>query len=166
MPSYRKRPRKHLPSPLAGGGEQSAAQQAIARGRGPTQRSRELRAQASEAEQKLWYHLRRKQFDGLRFRRQFPLRPYFADFVCVPARLVVEVDGSQHAEPIQAAHDERRTAWLSRNRSRVVRFWASDVMTNIDVVIEGIDMALRASPSPTRSARGPSREGRGRESAQ
>src|SRR4051794_34921571 len=112
MPSYRKRPRKSIPPPLAGGGEQS--HQAIVRGRG-TLRARQLRANASEAEQKLWYFLRNKQINGLRFRRQYPLGPYFADFVCLPARLVIEVDGSQHGEAGQAAHDLRRTAWLNRN---------------------------------------------------
>jgi very-short-patch-repair endonuclease len=142
MPSYRKRPRAALPPPLAGGGEQSTAKQSIVRGRG-TLRSRQLRFQSSDAERKLWDCLRRKQMTGLRFRRQFPLGPYFADFVCLPARLVVEVDGSQHGEVAQAAHDERRTAWLRRNRFRVIRFWADEVMRNTDGVMDGIEAALR-----------------------
>ncbi|HKX36038.1 MAG TPA: DUF559 domain-containing protein [Rhizorhapis sp.] len=81
----------------------------IAWGRGKTSVSRQLRANASEAEQKLWRLLKQKQLNGLRFRRQFPLGPFFADFVCLPARLVVEVDGSQHGDVSQAAHDLRRT---------------------------------------------------------
>jgi very-short-patch-repair endonuclease len=140
MPTYRKRPRKNSPPPLAGGGEQSLS--AIVRGRGIL-RARELRSNASDAEQKLWRLLRQKQLNGLRFRRQFPLGPYFADFVCLPARLVVEVDGSQHSDVSQAAHDLRRTAWLSRNNFRVIRFWASEVMTNTSGVMEGIEAALR-----------------------
>src|SRR5712664_3947047 len=112
MPSYRKRPRQKIPPPLVGGGEQSRP--AIVRGRGIL-RARQLRAEASEAERMLWRLLRQKQLNGLRFRRQFPLGPYFADFVCLPARLVVEVDGSQHSDVSQAAHDLRRTAWLNRN---------------------------------------------------
>jgi very-short-patch-repair endonuclease len=140
MPTYRKRPRKNIPPPLAGGGEQS--HQAIVRGRG-TLRARQLRANASDAEQKLWRLLRQKRLNGLRFRRQFPLGPYFADFVCLPARLVIEVDGSQHGEASQAAHDMRRTAWLSRDNFRVIRFWASEVMTNINAVMEGIEAALQ-----------------------
>ena len=141
MPSYRKRPRRKLPPPLAGGGEQSDAQQTIARGRGlnATHRSRELRAQASHAEQKLWRYLRRKPMHGHRFRRQFPLGPYFADFCCLPVRLIIEVDGEQHGERTQALHDARRTAWLNHNWFHVVRFAASDVMMNIDGVLNEIE---------------------------
>jgi very-short-patch-repair endonuclease len=106
-----------------------------------------LRATASDAEQKLWQVLRRKQVNGLRFRRQFPLGPYFADFVCLPARLVVEVDGSQHGESEQAAHDARRTAWLVRNDFRVIRFSAGDVMADIETMLNGIELAL-GSPLP------------------
>lgn len=142
MPSYRKRPRQ-LPPPLAGGGNQSAARQTIDWGRGEIAISRQLRTQASDAEQKLWRHLRQKQIAGLRFRRQFPLGPYFADFVCLPARLVIEIDGSQHGEAGQAARDTRRTAWLNRNEFRVVRFPASEVMSNIRAVMDGIEAALQ-----------------------
>ncbi len=166
MPSYRKRPRRNLPPPLAGGGEQSDAQQTMARGRAPTQRSRELRAQSSEAEQKLWRHLRRKQIGSFRFRRQFSLGPYFTDFVCLPARLVIEVDGSQHAQEPQALHDARRTAWLNRNDFRVLRFWTDEVMTNIEAVFGTIDEAVRTPPPNVRSQSSrpfaPSRKGRGK----
>ena len=169
MPNYRKRPRKRLPPPLAGGGEQSDAQQTIARGRGlnPAQRSRDLRAQASEAEQRLWRYLRRKTIHGHRFRRQFPLGPYFADFCCLPVRLVIEVDGNQHAEPAQALHDSQRTAWLNQSRFHVIRFAAGDVMTSIDSVLDEIErvvseqehmlthlpLPLREGASRTRRAR-------------
>ena len=103
-----------------------------------------MRAQSSEAERKLWHFLRGKQIGGLRFRRQFPLGPYFADFVCLPARLVIEVDGSQHGEEAQAAHDRRRTTWLNQNGFRVIRFWAGDVMTDPRHVVEGIERAMNA----------------------
>jgi very-short-patch-repair endonuclease len=108
---------------------------------------------ASDAEEKLWRFLRRKQVDGLRFRRQFPLGPYFADFVCLPARLVIEVDSSQHGETRQEAHDVRRTAWLNRNNFRVIRFRTDEVMTNIRAVMDGIDAALR-KPLPQMILRG------------
>ena len=148
MPTFRKRPRRKLPPPLAGGGEQSDARQTIARGRvpeatNPRQRSRELRKQSSEAELRLWGVLRRKNVQGFRFRRQFSLGPYFADFVCLPLRLVIEVDGSQHSEYDQMMHDARRTAWLNRNRFRVLRFLASDVMRSTDAVLEVIECAAR-----------------------
>ncbi|HKQ11446.1 MAG TPA: endonuclease domain-containing protein [Rhizomicrobium sp.] len=152
MPSYRKRPRRNLPPPLAGGGKQSNASHSIAWGRGKTSVSRQLRAAASDAEQWLWYFLRNKQVSGLRFRRQFPLGPYFADFVCLPARLVIEVDGSQHGKHAQMVHDARRTAWLERNDFRVLRFSTYEVMTNIAAVMDGIDGALRL-PLPRRDVR-------------
>jgi very-short-patch-repair endonuclease len=152
MPSYRKRPRKNIPPPLAGGGKQSDAAHSIAWGRGKTFVSRQLRTSSSEAERKLWYYLKRKQLSGLRFRRQFPLGPYFADFVCLSARLVIEVDGSQHGELAQVAHDARRTAWLERNGFRVLRFWTHTLMTDIEAVMDGIDGALRL-PLPRRDVR-------------
>jgi very-short-patch-repair endonuclease len=153
MPGYRKRPRKNLPPPLAGGGNQSNAMHSIDWGRGKTSVSRQLRAEASEAEQKLWRLLRQKQLNGLRFRRQFPLGPYFADFVCLPVRLVVEVDGSQHGEETRVVRDEGRTAWLTRNNFRVIRFPVSAVMADIEMVIEGIEMAMQ-QPLPQMIMRG------------
>jgi very-short-patch-repair endonuclease len=98
---------------------------------------------ASDAEQKLWYFLKRKQVNGLRFRRQYPVGPYFADFICLQARLVIEVDGSQHGEPAHIAHDARRTAWLERNGFRVLRFWTHAVMADIGAVMDGIENAIR-----------------------
>ena len=149
MPSYRKRPRVSLPPPHAGGGKPSRA---MDWGRGQTSVSRQLRANVSDAEQKLWQSLRRKQINGLRFRRQFPLGSYFADFVCLPARLVIEVDGSQHGEAKQATHDTRRTIWLERNGFRVLRFWADQVMTDLPSILNGIEIALR-KPLPRRDGR-------------
>jgi very-short-patch-repair endonuclease len=121
-------------------------------GTGKTSASRQLRANASDAEERLWQALRRKQINGLRFRRQFPLGPYFADFVCLPARLVIEVDGGQHGEAGQMAHDMRRTAWLERNGFRVLRFWADQVMTDLPAILDGIEIALR-QPLPRRDGR-------------
>ena len=130
-----------------------------ARGRGPsTLRSRNLRKQSTEAEKLLWQKLRRKQFHGLRFRRQFPLGPYFGDFVCLPARLVVEVDGGLHAEPAQREHDQRRSNWLRTQKFRVLRFWNLDVFQNIEGVLDVIDAAIREAPLPL----APSRKGRGK----
>lgn len=120
-----------------------------------------MRSSSSEAEFELWHVLRRKQVNGLRFRRQFPLGPYFADFVCLPARLVVEVDGSQHGDARQVAHDLCRTAWLNRNNFRVERFWASEVMANLGTVLDGIEAALR-EPLPRRFAPPPPAGGGGR----
>jgi very-short-patch-repair endonuclease len=125
-----------------------------------------LRANASEAEKTLWQALRRKSVNGLRFRRQFPVGPYFADFICLPARLIVEVDGGQHGLAVQTMHDRRRTIWLEANGFRVIRFWADEVMTNIAAVMDGIDAAMKEPlPQGLAQARAfaPSRRGRGKE---
>ncbi|MEX2008808.1 MAG: endonuclease domain-containing protein, partial [Dongiaceae bacterium] len=117
-----------------------------------------MRAQPTDAEHRLWQHLRRKQVGGLRFRRQYRLGLYIVDFVCLPARLVVEVDGGQHA--VEAQKDERRTRWLETQGFTVVRFWNNDVLDNTDGVVEAILGYLaeiqRPPPPPA-----PSREGRG-----
>src|SRR5437870_7614479 len=84
--------------------------------------ARELRLNATECERKLWALLRKKQFAGLRFRRQQPLGPYIADFFCSAAKLIVEPDGSQHGLDENIAYDEARTAWLTVRGYRVLRF--------------------------------------------
>lgn len=163
MPTYRKRPRRNLPPPLAGGG---ATDVSPARGRGAVQRARDLRANMTDAERKLWEALRRKNINGLRFRKQYPLGPYFADFVCLPARLVVEVDGGQHGDDEQMEHDLRRTAWLKSENFSVLRFWNLDVLKNIDGVVDAIEAAVRGTPppnvrAPSAQTFAPSRKGRG-----
>ena len=129
---------EHIAPPLAGG----AGLAKPSRG-GGIPRARELRKSATEAEKKLWEVLRRKQIHGLRFRRQYPIGPYFADFVCLPARLIVELDGGQHAEGSSLAHDRKRTTWLEGQHFRVLRFWNLDVFENIDGVMDRIADAVR-----------------------
>lgn len=104
----------------------------------PNIRARELRKSMSDAESKLWSALRQRQIDGLRFRSQHPLGPYIVDFVCLERRLVVEVDGGQHGEPNQIAHDAQRTRWLESEGYRVVRAWTTEVFDNLDGVVEAI----------------------------
>jgi len=108
--------------------------------------ARKLRNNPTEAERRLWSRLRRKQTDGHRFRRQVPLGPYVADFVCFDARLIVEADGGQHADRV--AHDSERTVWLEAQGYRVLRFWNNDVLSNTDGVIESIRVALGIHPPP------------------
>ncbi|MBI2584933.1 MAG: endonuclease domain-containing protein, partial [Rhodospirillales bacterium] len=81
-----------------------------------------------------------------RFRRQAPLGPYVVDFLCFDARLVVEVDGGQHAD--DAAADLARTTWLEAQGYRVLRFWNHDVLRNRDGVVEAIRATLRRDPPP------------------
>ena len=115
-------------------------------------RARQLRKTATMAEVRLWSHLRRKQLDGFRFRRQHPLGSFIVDFFCPEARLVIEVDGGQHTE--DNAHDFARTEWLEARGYRVVRFWNSDVLSKTEDVLVAVLDALRARP---RSLPSPSR---------
>ena len=98
--------------------------------------ARDLRKNPTDAEAKLWQHLRHKQLDGYRFRRQHPLGQYVVDFICLDAMLVIEVDGGQHAEFTR--RDERRTAFLEKQGFRVLRFWNNEVLGNINGVITTI----------------------------
>jgi very-short-patch-repair endonuclease len=107
------------------------------------QRARELRKGMTDAERRLWQGLRERQ-TGARFRRQAPIGPYIVDFVAFDQRVVVELDGGQHAEPGQAAHDRARTAFLEAQGFNVLRFWNNDVLGNTQGVLERILEALRA----------------------
>ena len=106
-----------------------------------THRARRLRTDAPDVEQKLWSALRNRQLAGAKFRRQVPIDRYFADFVCVEAKLIVELDGSQHAT--QVVYDEERTAALEAAGWRVIRFWNNDVIDNIEGVAAAILAELK-----------------------
>ena len=99
------------------------------------ERARQLRKAMTEPERKLWRALRGRQLEGFRFRRQHPIGICVADFVCLEKRLVIEVDGGQHGEPAQIAHDARRTQWLEAEGYRVIRVWNRDVMDNLYGVV-------------------------------
>src|SRR4051794_3823712 len=90
--------------------------------------ARELRANTTTAERKLWRLLRNKQFAGLKFRRQQPIGPYIADFYCSTAKLVIELDGEQHAEAGALERDQARTKWLQAHGYRVLRLWNADLL--------------------------------------
>jgi very-short-patch-repair endonuclease len=107
-------------------------------------RAKQLRQQPTDAEAKLWSRLRYKQLDGFRFRRQAPIGPYIVDFFCPTAKLIVEVDGGQHAD--KRDYDERRTEWLEERGYRVLRFWNNDVLENIEGVLAEIQRMVKDSP--------------------
>ena len=114
-------------------------------------RARELRAATTDAERRLWSCLRMRQLGGYRFRRQVPIGPYVVDFVCLSARLIVEVDGSQHAGAI---HDLRRDALLSARGFRVLRFWNHEVLAQPEAVCQVILSRLAPGPPPQPSPAG------------
>ena len=101
-------------------------------------RARTLRAAQTEVERRLWQRLRNRQIKGAKFRRQHPIGPYIADLVCVDARLVIELDGSQHAEEADREADQRRSQYLESVGYRVMRFWNEEILDNIDGVLETI----------------------------
>lgn len=103
-------------------------------------RARRLRTEATDAERHLWNRLRAQQIDGQRFRRQVPIGPYIADLVCLKGRLIIELDGSQHANDV--ARDSERTAWLASQGFRVLRFWDNEVLMETDGVVDWIHAAL------------------------
>lgn len=115
----------------------------------PTARSRELRTNATEAERRLWPHLSGRKLRGVRFNRQFPIGQFICDFVSRERRLVVEIDGGQHA--FSTEYDARRTAFLNAQGYTVVRFWNSEVLDNLDGVLEVIGRTLDNMPSPNPS---------------
>jgi adenine-specific DNA-methyltransferase len=92
----------------------------------------------TDAELALWSELRDRRLRDYKFRSQWTLGPYVADFCCLAARLVVELDGGQHSKK----RDAQRTAWLQKQGFRVIRFWNNDVLTNMDGVLEVIVAAL------------------------
>jgi len=100
--------------------------------------ARTLRDSQTDAERWLWSHLRRRQVNGWRFRRQHPIPPYIADFACIEAKLIVEADGGQHAEP---SRDEIRDRNLKEAGWRILRFWNLDILKNMPSVIETVGAA-------------------------
>ena len=107
-------------------------------------RARGLRKNPTAAEKVLWGHLRFWQVDGHKFRRQQPVGNYIVDFVCLEKRLIVEVDGGQHAE--QGDYDARRDGWLRDQGFTVLRFWNNDVLSNLAAVSEKIFDTLKSTP--------------------
>ena len=108
--------------------------------------ARNLRKTPTDAERRLWDRLRRNQVDGHRSRRQVPLGSYVVDFLCYSARLIIEVDGGQHAA--QTERDDERTAWLEEQGFLVLRFWNNDVLSNTDSVVDTIRQHLANAPPP------------------
>lgn len=114
------------------------------------ERARGLRRNPTEPEKRLWTKLRNRQLDGIKFRRQVWLAGYVVDFYAAEVRLVIEVDGDDHA--VREAADERRTLALEQEGFRVVRFGNSDVTHALDGVLEAILMITRMIPSPSHPA--------------
>jgi very-short-patch-repair endonuclease len=113
-----------------------------------TGRARSLRRAATDTETALWHRLRSRRLGGYKFVRQEPIGRYVVDFVCRESRVIIEVDGGQHADN---ADDVVRDKWLREHNYRVLRFWNNDVLLNMAGVLETIATALaEAPPHPDR----------------
>ena len=123
--------------------------------------TRGLRRRCTKVEVVLWAKLRNKQLEGAIFRRQHPVGSYIVDFICLKKRLIVEIDGGQHANAEATVNDQQRTRWLVGQGYQVLRFWNNEVLANTQGVIEVLGQRLnQGPPSPCPL---PSRErGRGR----
>ena len=115
--------------------------------RSEIQRARELRRNMSEPEVMLWSRLKRLRDRGFHIRRQARFLGYYLDFVCHTRRLVIEVDGSQHGDDVQADHDLVRDRILGRRGYRVLRFWTGEVRRDLGGVMDRIIRALEEAPS-------------------
>ncbi|MFZ5635944.1 MAG: endonuclease domain-containing protein [Pseudomonadota bacterium] len=116
--------------------------------------SRRLRREMTDAERALWRHLRAGRLGHLKFRRQHPIPPYIADFCCIAERLIVELDGSQHSEEVDAT----RTRFLRSKGWRILRFWDNEVLLETEAVLDAIWNAANnrtLSPTPLPSGEGP-----------
>ena len=109
--------------------------------------AKSLRSNQTEAEKVLWYHLRAGRFLNLKFKRQKPIGSYIVDFVCLEQKLIIELDGGQHADKVD--YDKKRTEFFESHGYRVLRFWNNDVLNNLESVLEEIKTYLKlSSPSP------------------
>lgn len=109
-------------------------------------RAQNLRKNMTLAEQRLWYFLRNKQLNGIKFRRQQTIGYYIVDFVSMEHKLIIELDGGQHAE--QVIYDNQRTEFLNQQGYRVIRFWNNDVLQNMEIVLNEILKACGGLPHP------------------
>ena len=107
--------------------------------------ARVLRHESTEVERRLWRLLRDRRFGGVKFRRQAPIGPYIADFACPSRRVVIELDGSQHAE---SARDRRRDAYLAQEGWTVLRFWNGELIENPNAVLWRIGQAVGVEWDP------------------
>lgn len=110
--------------------------------------ARKLRRDQTEAEAKLWFHLRDRRLQGHKFRRQVPMLGYVLDFYCAERKLVVELDGGQHNEDEHLLRDEKRDAALQSLGISVLRFWNDQVFRDLDAVLAVIAQGCRSADEP------------------
>jgi very-short-patch-repair endonuclease len=122
------------------GAQYAGAQRALPSPASPPARARRLRRTSGDAERKFWSRTRNRRLGGFKFKRQVPLGPYIADFVCPEARLIVEIDGDQHAEAV--AYDRARTRYLELCGYAVIRIPTHEVLHDLEYIVERVHRAL------------------------
>ena len=117
-------------------------------------KARHLRANMTDTERLLWRHLRMRQIQDFKFRRQAPIGHYIVDFVSLEAKLIIEVDGGHHAR--QVAKDSLRTSWLNSQGFKVLRFWDMEVLKETGSVLEAIwkELSPHLNPPPQGGRKG------------
>ena len=151
--------KRYSPSPLWGEGGVRGRTPIGAVCESPRDYARGLRRRQTDAERRLWARLRDRRLLGAKFARQVPIGPYVVDFCCREMKVIVELDGGQHA--VQTRSDAERTALLEALGYRILRSWNNDALGNTDGVLQRVAEVLAARPSPRPS---PQRgEGEGRE---
>lgn len=116
--------------------------------------ARNLRHCSTEAERLVWKHLRNRRLDCFKFRRQVPIGKYIVDFASFESKLIVELDGSQHAETEHAVNDRKRDEWLARQGFKVLRFWNGEVVRNTEAVLRIILEECRRTLTKTSPIKG------------
>jgi very-short-patch-repair endonuclease len=115
-------------------------------------RARKLRREQTDVERLLWFRLRKKQINGVKFRRQDPIGPYIVDFVTYDKNVIIELDGGQHNDDEHKKRDSVRTDYLRQKGYIVLRFWNNEILENLDGVLEKIHEVV--APTPTLPLRG------------
>ncbi|MGX2040949.1 endonuclease domain-containing protein [Methylocaldum sp. MU1018] len=139
--------RHSSPSPR---GESEARGRGWGEGANQLEHAKFLRSNQTEAEQRLWYYLRAHRFMGLKFKRQKPIGPFIADFVCLDYRLVIEADGGQHGNDA----DIHRDAWFQAHGFTVLRFWNHEILGQTEAVLERIRQTVTACSPELSEANG------------
>ena len=114
-----------------------------------------LRKNSTDAEIRIWCYLKNRQFYRLKFRRQVSIEPYIVDFICFEKKVIIELDGGQHAENVE--YDLARTKFLERKGYKVLRFWNNEVLENTYGVLTFIANELAVTPSPSLRETSPAR---------
>ncbi len=112
----------------------------------PNKHARHLRTHQTLAERSLWEILRNRQIVGHRFRRQHPIGPFIADFVCLERRVIIEADGDVHDNPARRSNDIQRDHWLSTQRFRILRLSNEVIMTDPELTLSRIQTFLGCTP--------------------